>query len=527
MVSADGVITTVAGNGIAGSLGDGGPASSAQLLLPSAVALDSSGNLYIAEAGGQRIRKVSPDGTIVTVAGNGHFGYSGDGGPATSAMLDQPEGVALDASGNLYIADSFNQRIRKVGTDGVITTVAGTGVKGYSGDGGPATSALLWIPNGVVVDASGNLYIADEYNQRVRRVGPDGAITTIAGDGTIGYYGDGGPATSALIGFLYGIAVDGSGNFFFSNGLDWRVSEVSSTSVIRTVAGNGTPGNSGDGGNATSAQLDPHTVSLDVSGNLYISDTSANCVRKVSLDGTITTVAGNGNAGYSGDGGQAINARLNDPAGLAVDPSGNLYIGDALNYRVRKIATDGTITTFAGTGVSGFSGDGGSAVNARLTIPGSLAADDAGNVFIADGTRVRRVSSDGIIRTVAGNGTSADSGDGGPATQAALNTPSGIAVDSSGNLFIAETRGERIRVVSAGTGIINTIAGNGTSGYSGDGGPAISAQLNSPDGLAVDSSGNIYVTDFWNRVIRLLQPVTGLTTSSTQTISSAHPKSLP
>ena len=223
------------------------------------MAVDASGNLYIADTGNNRIRKVSATGIITTVAGNGSAGYSGDGGPATSAQLDGPEGVAVDGSGNLYIADTCNNRIRKVSATGIITTVAGNGSAGYSGDGGPATSAQLSLPAGVAVDGSGNLYIADSGNNRIRKVSATGIITTVAGNGSPGYSGDGGPATSAQLNQPAGVAVDASGNLYIADSSNNRIRKVSATGIITTVAGNGFDGYSGDGGPATSAatQLAP------------------------------------------------------------------------------------------------------------------------------------------------------------------------------------------------------------------------------------------------------------------------------
>src|SRR5271157_2726352 len=327
-----GTITTVAGNGTYGFSGDGGPATSASLGGPRGVAVDSAGNLYMAELFNDRIRKVSA-GTISTVAGNGAYRYSGDGGPATSASLNYPSGVALDSAGNLYIADSSNNRIRGV-AGGTITTIAGNGFENFSGDGGLATSASLSLPEGVAADSAGNLYIADSGNQRIRKVS-GGTITTIAGNGMQGFSGDGGPATSASLTYPAGVAVDPAGNLYIADYYNNRIRKVSG-GTITTVAGNGTLGYSGDGGPATSASLYwPQGVAVDSAGNLYIADTGNQRIRKVS-GGTITTVAGNGAYRYSGDGGPATSASL-EPRGVSVDSAGNLYIADSWNSRIREV----------------------------------------------------------------------------------------------------------------------------------------------------------------------------------------------
>jgi uncharacterized protein (TIGR03437 family) len=323
-------IKTFAGSGVSGYTGDNGPAANAQLNYPWAVAVDSAGSLYIADTYNQCIRKVS-NGVIVTVAGNGTPGYSGDNGPATSAQLNYPSGVAVDSAGNIYIADYFNQRIRKV-SNGVIATVAGVGTWGFSGDNGPAANAQLYGPNGVAVDSAGNVYIADTFNYRVRKIS-NGVITTVAGGGSV--LGDGGPATSALLGLPYAVAVDSAGSLYIADAGANRIRKVSS-GAITTVAGNGTIGYSGDGGPATSAQLyDPFGVAVDSTGNLYIADTGNARVREVQ-NGVISTVAGNGTPGYSGDGGPAGSAMLDYPSGVAVGP-GIVYVSDADNQRIRAL----------------------------------------------------------------------------------------------------------------------------------------------------------------------------------------------
>ena len=342
------IIKTVAGNGRIGYSGDSGSAISAELNFPTGVAVDASGNLFIADRGNSVIRKVSTSGVITTVAGNGTYGYSGDGGSATAAELYWPSSVAVDASGNLFIADNWNNRIRKVSTSGVITTVAGNGTSGYNGDGGSADSAELSNPYGVAVDASGNLFIADWGNNRIRKVSTSGIITTVAGNGTSGYSGDGGSADSAELYYPVGVAVDASGNLFIADEYNHRIRKVSTSGVITTVAGKiGAGGYSGDGGSATAAELStPLGVAVDASGNLFIADKLNNRIRKVSTSGIITTVAGNGTRGYSGDGGSADSAELNYFSGVAVDASGNLFIADEYNNRIREVI-GGAITPVA------------------------------------------------------------------------------------------------------------------------------------------------------------------------------------
>ena len=327
----------------------------------------------------------------------------------------------------------------------IITTIAGNGQAGFSGDGGPAIQAALTGPWNVTVDKAGIIYISDTNNHRVRKVDKNGIITTFAGNYNWYASGDGGPANQA-----------GLGN--------------------------------------------PTAVAVDDAGNVYIA--ADNRIRKVNTSGIITTVAGNGQSGYNGDNIPATQASLYGPKGIAVDFSGNIYIADQINYRIRKVDTNGIITTVAGNGQYSFSGDGGSAIQAGLGgYPGSVAVDGVGNLYIASDGRIRKVDTSGIITTVAGNGQQGYSGDGGPATQARFNNLSGIAADSVGNIYLCDRNNERIRKVNT-SGIITTIAGNGIQGYGGDGGPATQGVLNYPEGVAVDSKGNVYIAEMYNNRIR-------------------------
>ena len=347
------IVKTVAGNGLSGYSGEGGPATEAWIDSPQSVDLDSMGNFYFVLLWENRICKVDTDGIITTVAGNGLSDYSGDGGPATEASLYYPSGVAVDMAGNLYVADTSNNRIRKVDTHGIITTVAGNGTSGYSGDGGPAVEASLNRPYEVALDVSGNLYIADSWNHCIRKVDTNGIITTVAGRGTTSFNGNSGPATEAELGSIFGITIDLMGNLFipdYSKSVIWKVDNAG---IITTVAGNGTEGYSGDHGPATEAQLEePKGVAVDTEGNLYIADWHNRVVRKVDKNGIITTYAGNNENPdnlYSGDGGPPTQASFNVINDVAIDASGNLYIADA-GDRVRKVAPPSTfnISTVAG-----------------------------------------------------------------------------------------------------------------------------------------------------------------------------------
>jgi sugar lactone lactonase YvrE len=526
-VDTNGIITTVAGGGTGG---DGGAATNAALGQPFGVALDAAGNLYISDQEANCIRKVGTDGIITTVAGVGR-GYSGDGGPATNASLSYPQGINIDVSGNLYIADLNNKRIRKVDTNGIITTVAGNGngaYGAYSGDGGTATNASLSFPTSVGFDVVGNLYIADTGNNRIRQVDTNGIITTVAGSGPIfpnlgSYSGDGGPATDASLSNPSAVASDAVGNLYIADTLNNRIRRVCTNGLITTVAGDGTGGYSGDGSAATNAAFhEPCGVALDVPGNMYVADTLNNRIRKVDINGIITTVAGNGNGGYAGDSAAASNATLQGPFGLALDALGNLYIADTYNNVIRRMDASGVITTFAGNGTNGYFGDGGSSTNAGLNYPRGVALDESPNLYIADTSNncIRKVDINGVITTFAGNGTNGYAVDGGAATNAALSNPTGVALDSAGTLFIADAGNNRIRRVDT-NGVITTFAGNGTNGYSGDGGTATNASLNAPSGVVLDAFDNVYIADTGNNRVRKVGP-TGIITTMMGNNSAAY-----
>ncbi len=647
-----GTITTIAGTGEQGSSGDGGPAIEAKLDRPNAIAVDGEGNVYVAEHGSHRVRKISAVGVITTFAGNGVRGHGGDGGPATDAQLDFVNGLAVDAAGNVYMADMNQARVRRVDPSGMITTVVGTGIRGWSGDGGPATEARIATPAGIAVDSEGNLFVTEYWVGRIRKVDPDGIITTIAGtsqqqssgdmgpasragidrpsaiavgpsgnlyiteafgnkirilrpvaqqsaftltlgssgdevllavakngvvkigdqpllngfevtardgskylisqnpagvivathipeqivavedrggnpiltpvgapDGAYiidviggtghhGVGGDGGPATKAVFRTPDGVAVDAEGNAYVVDRNNSRVRRIDVSGLVSTIAGTGRQGTSGDGGPAIDAQLfNPSAIALDADGNILVASSGGHCVRKIDGAGMITTIAGTGEQGSSGDGGPAIEANLDGPNAIAVDGEGNVYVAEYGSHRVRKIDTAGIITAFAGTGVKGHGGDGGRATDAKLDYVRGLAVDSAGNVYLTDmnQARVRRVDSGGTIDTVVGTGASGWSGDDGPATKARIATPAGIAVDSEGSLFLTEFWAGRIRKVDP-DGIITTVAGTGRQESTGDMGLAVEASLDRPSGIAIDSAGNLYVTEAYGNRVRKLRP---------------------
>ncbi len=507
MVTPAGIISTIAGNGTVGSGGDGGAATSAQLNQPVGVAVDAAGNIFIADQHNNRVRMVSSKGIITTVAGS-KAGFSGDGGAAASAQLSNPGGVAVDRAGNLFIADGGNNRVRMVNAAGIITTVAG-GAPGFGGDGGPAISAHLASPGDVTVDENGNLFIADQGNYRIRRVNPAGIINSVAGTSD-----DGRPASFAQFFFPNNIAADGAGNLFIADTDMHRIRKITPDGILTNVAGNGSSGFSGDGGPASQAQLRyPAAITVDAAGNLFIADTRNDRVRKVTPNGIISTVAGSGSGG---DGGPAFQAQLGAPGGLAVDGAGNLFICETEGNRIRKVSAGGIIETVAGNGTVGFSGDGGPGPSAQLAFPTGIALDRAGNLFIADSlnNRVRLLELDGIIKTVAGNGTGAFAGDGHSATAAEISYPQAVAVDAAGNLFIADTGNVRVRVVNR-EGVISTVAGTGVYAFAGDGGAASAAQITPPYGVAVGGNNSLFISDtFSNRIRQVGSIVISSTISS-------------
>ena len=504
------IITTVAGTEPV-FRGAGGPATNATLDLRT-VAADGAGNLYAIDSG-TRVIRITRNGTLEVVAGNGIPGYSGDGGPALRASLSGPRDVTADADGNLYIADSGNSRVRRVSPAGIITTIAGTGQPaafedpGVHGDGGPATAATLTFPDAVTLDAAGNLYVLD--GSQVLRIGRDGILHIVAGSGEFGHSGDGGLATNAGLDRPDDLAVDAAGNLYIADRR--RIRRVGLGGVIQTIAGSGEvlSRDFEEGVPALEAQLNVDSVAVDATGNIFLTDFVDVRVLRISPAGTIQTVAGNGESGFSGDGGPAREASLASPGKLAIDSAGDLFVADQGNERIRKISSDDIIETVAGGGRLTFTGEGEPATNATLARPEGIALDLAGNLFIADGghNSVHQVGRDGIIRTVAGTGDLGFLGDGGSATDAALSGPTAVTVDALGNLFIADERNFRVRRVDAG-GVIRTVAGDGEFGAfgDGDGGPAVDASLTRPTGLAVDSAGNLLIADSGDIRVREVGP---------------------
>jgi uncharacterized protein (TIGR03437 family) len=577
------IIQTVAGSF---DSGDGGSALSAALSQPEGIAVDGIGNIYFADAAVHRVRKIATNGLIQTVAGTGVAGFSGDGGPAGAALLNQPYGLAFDASGNLYIADLGNARVRKVGTDGTIQTVAGGGAlpATSTGQGGPATSTQLAQPRDVALGADGSVYISDFGANQVYRVTPDGTLSLMAGTGVAGFSG---VATSALLaqlnapagltvdptgqiyfadsgnncvrkvyngviitvfntpaptgvaldstGMLYvaaasyfgtvlqpipGVAsardvtIDPSGDIFLTSGV--FVSEIPSNSILTTIAGSGTaPYFGGDGGLATAALLySPSGIAVDSNGNWYIADTSNNRIRMVTPMGVISTFAGaaaqlNAPTGIAIDASNnlyiaetgnndvleitpagaitTIASQLNNPVAVAVDTQGSVYIADSGNNRIVRVAPDGTASTFA-----------------KIIGPLAVAVDTAGNVYVADASQIWSVASDGTMGSLVKG----------------LTSPSGMAFESDGMLVIADTGANVIRRLSP-SAVMSVIAGTGTSGFSGDGGPALTAQLSAPSGIAIGANGTLLVADSGNNRIRSLTPAAAASDTATVAVVNA------
>ena len=641
-------IDTIAGFGTFG--GDGGPATAA-LLDPRAVVVDGNGVIYVSDAANYRIRRIDTSGKISTLIGQSYGTFTGDNGPASTAGMSSAFSMALDAAGNLYFTDDANQRIREITTDGIVRTVAGNGNCGTTAPGMAATQAPLCDAESVAVDAQGRLYFSSE--AQIWMVASNGTLVLIAGTGGFGSSGDAGPATAAQIGYPGSMAFDASGNLYIADQFNFKVRQVTADHVIHTAVTVSDTSSTGltltadssgtifyvtgtrhvfklaqgavsevatlSGVNVASSiavdrsgalylasdvnerllkvsngsvsivagaypydvdplpnparqvrlHLNPLLIGLavDAAGNVYFPELDGDLVQRIDkvtpagtmsalntpaklptngdftvqavtigpaqtvyfstftqvyrleANGTVTLVAGApGFPSNVGDGGLATAAKISNPSSLAFDQSGNLYITEPFDSRVRKVNPQGTISTFAGTSQAGYTGDGGFASNARLSTPVDVKVDANGNVYIADLTAsvVRRVATNGIITTVAGNGTQGFSGDRGPATQAMLSGAAAIALDPAGNLFIADrpsaastispaTDNNRIRMVNT-SGVITTIAGP-HPGYNGEGFPSAAAAMGGPVALAADAQGNIYVNESSTQRIRKLTPV--------------------
>ena len=495
---------------------DGIAATESVLFAPNSAVADNAGNVYVADTKHHRIRMVDPSGVISTLAGTGDWGFSGDGGPAAAARLASPFGLALDREGNLYLSDSGNHRIRRIdAATRTIETVAGTGEVRFSFDGGPAVATEVVDPQGIATDDSGNVLVAERATSRVRRIDAvTGTIDTVAGTGFRGHSGDGGPATEGMLQWPEGLAADQSGNLYVADTRNHRLRRIDhATGVIETLAGGGGPGFSGDGEAASRAQLHlPAGVAVDAVGNVFVADTWNRRIRRIdAMSGEIETIAGTGEAGFSGDGEAATAAMLFTPQGVAVDGSGNVYIADTLNHRVRRIdIVTRTISSVAGSGSPTASWTGGEARQARLYAPVSLALDGSGNVLFVDSNRLWKLDASGTVEKLAGTGSVGDSGDGGQASEATFHHLHGIVADKAGNVYIADMGNHRIRWIDAATGMIATLAGTGESGYSGDGGPASDAQLSWPHDVALDPAGNVLVADTRNYRIRRIDVLTGV-----------------
>ena len=519
-------IDTVAGSS---NVGDGGPALHAPLRDGESIAVDHAGNLYVADAGDHRIRKITPDGTISTLAGTGIAGFSGDDGPARLAQLNLPYGVASDAAGNLYIADLGNNRIRRISPNGVISSLPGT----------------FRSPRNVLADAQGNLYVSEFDGNRVRRINSDGTVVTVAGTGASGHSGDYGLAALATLNSPAGLALDSSSALYIADSGNAQIRKVAG-GTITTVLGNGVPGSS------SPMQLNlPTGVALDAFGNLYVADSANHRIRKLAISGTVSTIAlpardiafdsssnlliasgehltkllvsgaiatiaGDGSYLFRGDGGPATQARLNQPNAVAVDKAGALWIADTGNSRIRSVSAAGLITTATST----------------LHAPAALSLDPAGNLLVADPPaaviwQLAATSATQSLAAVAGNGFQSFSGDGIPALSSALSLPSGVVAAPAGGFYIADTANNRVRRVNTGS-FLATVAGLDRGGFNGDG-IALGASLDGPTALALDSAGTLYIADTGNNRIRKLTPDGQLFTVAggpTAALALNHPRGL-
>jgi hypothetical protein len=485
-ITGAGVVSTLAG----GTLGFAdGAGSLAKFYNPAGIAVDGGGNLYVADNSNSRIRKITSAGVVSTLAGSGLAGFAD--GAGTSAKFSTPNGVAVDGNGNVYVGDYSNQRIRKITSAGVVSTLAGSGVLGYAD--GTGSAAKFYSPFGLAVDGSGNVLVADTNNHVIRKVTSAGVVTTFAG--AVANFGPtDGAGSAASFYFPRSVAVDGAGNVFVADGNNHKIRKITSAGVVSTLAGLGTAGLA-DGTGTAAKFSNPYGAAVDGNGNVYVGDTSNHVIRKITSAGVVSTLAGAGTIGFADGAGSA--AKFCNPSGVAVDANGNVYVADRNNHDIRKITSAGTVSTLAGGGVMGFADGTGSA--ARFSQPYGVAVDGSGNVYVADTNnhRIRKVTNAGVVSTLAGGASGYADGAG---SAARFNFPTGVAWDGKGNLFVVEAGGNKVRKITS-AGEVSTIAGSSGALGSRDGAGSL-AEFSAPYGIAVDGSGNVYIADSSNHKIR-------------------------
>jgi len=486
------------------SLFAGNATSVNRLSEPNGVALDADGNVYVADTNNNLIRKITAAGVVTTLAGSGTGGFAD--GTGTAASFDGPRGIAVDASGVVYVADSGNHRIRKISADGEVTTLAGSGSPGFANDT-TGTLASFNNPSGIAVDASGVVYVADRSNHRIRKISTAGEVTTLAGSGSPGFANNN-TGTLALFNNPSGIAVDASGVVYVADSDNHSIRKITAAGEVTTLAGSVMAGSTDATGSAASF-IDPHGVAVDAFGVVYVGDSGNTRIRKITAAGEVTTLAG---SSYGSADGAGTAAKFSNPRAIAVDPSGNLYVADTNNNLIRKIDSSANVSTFAGETNGAVNGQ---ASVARFSTQGNniggLSADAAGNVYVADTQNhlIRKITPAGVVSTLAGSGT-AGSADNATGTLASFNTPRGIAVDASGVVYVADSGNNLIRKITA-AGEVTTLAGSGSPG-SANNATGTLASFDNPFGIAVDVAGNVYVADAANASIRKITAAGEVTT---------------
>jgi len=488
-ITAAGIVSTLAGTGQAGF--QEGEGIAAQFSSPSGVAVDAAGNVYVADQGNNRIRKITTAGQVSTLAGSGQPGHTE--GPALTAQFKFPTGVAIDAAGNVYVADSANQCIRKISSAGLVTTLCGNGNQGY-GEGPPAF-AQFNNPVGVAVNAAGTVYVADQGNNRIRAVTPAGVASTFAGDGNAAFKDDNGGL--AEFHSPMGVTVDAAGNVYVADSANHRIRKITPAKTVSTLAGDGNAAFRDDAGSLAEFHS-PTGVAVDVAGNIYIADQFNNRIRQITFVKIVSVLAGDGARGYRN--GPGAMAEFNSPTGVTVDAAGNIYVAEQAGQRIRKITPAGVVSNFAGNGVMGFAE--GSDSTAQFSYPTGIATDASGNVYVADAlnARIRKITPAGVVSTLAGTTAGFTNGS---SSVAQFRFPMGVAVDATGNVYVADFSNSAIRKITP-AGQVSTLAGTGTIGSAN--GPGNVATFNGPSGVAVDAGGNVYVADLNNNLIRKITP---------------------